>query len=142
MGKKTFDAVPLPPAGEIESARRVVIELTGVEQAGGSEELRVFLNRPEAGAATPKTHEEGYAGSVHVYGYGGWPEGAAGTAQPGEARAPMTRYFVATDAVRRAAHAGPAAAVTIVAVRPGQHQAGLTESEDAPAVAGVTIRAE
>jgi hypothetical protein len=102
----------------------------------------VFLNRPDADAATPRSHEEGYAGAVHVYGYGSWPEGAGEAAHPGEARAPMTRYFVATDVVRRAALAGSVADVTVVAVRPGVSKEAGLESGDAPIVAGVTIRAE
>ena len=80
---------------------------------GPSYELRVFLGNPAADAATDLTPDAGYAGSIHVYGYGDPPPPDLGDSRP---RLPMTRSLVANDAVRAAAARGPTAAVTLVPV--------------------------
>ncbi len=112
---RVLHAVPVT-SGTADAARiaRADIEVGGLEQAGPSFELRVFLNNAEAGADTEPAEDNGYAGSIHVYGYGQPPpELAESTARP---RLPMTRSIIATDAVRRAARAGGRASVTLVPV--------------------------
>jgi len=99
---------------------RVELVFHGIDQSGPSYEARGFLNNPDADAATPLTAEHGYAGSVHVYGYGQWRAADPGAPPPGQSRAPMTRTLDATEAVRRALAAGPDLTVTVVAVTPGQ----------------------
>ena len=95
------------------SAQRRTIVIDGIEHAGPSYELRVFVNNRDATAATAATPEEGYAGSVYVYGHGA----AYGADEPsGAARLPVTRYIVATDALRAAAATGQSAAITLVPV--------------------------
>ena len=61
-----------------------------------------MLNPVEASA--------GYAGSIHIYGYG-----EPATRAPGP-RMPMTRTVIATEAVRAAAATGRTAVVTLIAV--------------------------
>ena len=82
--------------------------LSGIEQAGAQFEPRVFVNNPAADAGTEPVLDEGYAGSVYVYGYGTPPAGTE--------HIPMTRYVVATEALRAAAAKGSSATITLVPV--------------------------
>src|SRR5690348_16641720 len=50
--------------------KRADIVFHGVDHSGASFEARVFLNKPEANENTPKTPENGYAGSFHILGHG------------------------------------------------------------------------
>jgi hypothetical protein len=98
--------------------QRADIAVEGLDQAGPSFDLRIFLNNPEADAATDPMQAAGYAGSIYVYGYGSPPEDMLAEARRSGARSslPMTRTVVATDAVRRAQAAGATATVTLVPV--------------------------
>lgn len=101
---------------------RADIEVAGLEHGGPSFELRIFLNNPAADRATEPTHDNGYAGSIHVYGYGQPSPPPSPGDDPqlaGGPRMPRTRSVIATDAVRAAAGAGSLAAVTLVPVAPG-----------------------
>ena len=111
-----FDSVPLPlDAGESRGLGRADIVISGVEQAGPSFELRVFVNNPSATADTPTTPENGYADSVYVYGYG--TAAASGLERESRgARLPMTRYVVATEVLGAAAAKGEAVSITLVPV--------------------------
>jgi len=110
---RVFDAVAVR-SGTADGARiaRADIELSGLEQAGPSYEMRAFLNNPGAGAGTEPTQDNGYAGSIYVYGYGRPPPDLVESEQ--RPRLPMTRSIIATDAVRRAAQAGSTASLTLV----------------------------
>jgi hypothetical protein len=107
--------------------RRADILFDGLDQAGPSFEARVFLNNPLANKETDTTPENGYVGSLHVYGL--WPEGSKETAvQEGgsrQPRAPMTRYITATEPIRVALAEGDTVWVTVVAVPYGESQADL-----------------
>lgn len=108
-GPRVFRGVPL--AGGAASVGRADVEVSGLDQAGPSYELRVFIDAPEADAQTPPTPEHGYADSIWIYGYG------APAAEPGAGpRHAMTRSIIATRAVRRALAGGPTATVTLVPV--------------------------
>jgi hypothetical protein len=108
--------VPVPLGTERSLAhQQAEIVVAGLEQAGPSFELRIFLNDPGADAETKPTAERGYAGSIYIYGYGQPPQGTV--AQSGShARIPMTRSVKATDAVRAATADGPEITVTLVPV--------------------------
>lgn len=113
---RVFPSVAIPVRAEdAPSLKRADIVVAGLEQAGPSFELRIFLNNPHADAHTEPAQATGYAGSVYVYGYGRPPEGV-GAQSDTHPRIPMTRYIMATEAVRTAAAKGPAAAVTLVPV--------------------------
>lgn len=114
--RRVFDSVPISVGTEdARDVRRADIVVDGLDQAGPSFELRIFLNDPDASARTEPTEENGYAGSIYVYGYGG---PARDPNAQGGAYTPLTptRSVIATDAVRRAAADGPTASVTLVAV--------------------------
>jgi hypothetical protein len=113
LAPRVFPSVPIPIGPE--HAARADIVVDGLDQAGPSFELRVFVNNPGADADTERTREAGYAGSIYVYGYGQRPEEFASESDA-HPRLPMTRYVPATDAVRAAAAGGPTAVVTLVPV--------------------------
>jgi hypothetical protein len=50
--------------------KRADLVFESVEHAGPSYEARVFLNNPNADADTPRTADQGYAGSFHIFGHG------------------------------------------------------------------------
>lgn len=95
--------------------QRADIVLENVEQGGPSFELRVFLGNAEATQDTPRSPEVGYAGSVHVYGYGTPPPLPEGVT-PGRVRSPMRREVDGTEAVQGWLRRGGDARVTLVAV--------------------------
>jgi tyrosinase len=113
-----FHSVPIAIGTEAaRDLQRADIAVDGIDHAGSSFELRAFLNNPDADAATEPTQDNGYAGSIYVYGYGNPPAALAEASETGAGpRLPMNRSIIATDAVRRAQAAGPTATVTLVVV--------------------------
>ena len=109
-------ALPVGP-GESQRLRRADVVIDGLEHAGESFELRVFINNPRATVETETTTQEGYAGSVYVYGYG-LPAEELGTSP----RLPVSRYVVATEPVRAAATEGDEATVTLVPAAFGESE--------------------
>jgi len=55
---------------QAQSFGRAALVFEGVDHAGPSYEARVFLNNAGATADTPRTLDEGYAGSFHIFGHG------------------------------------------------------------------------
>jgi hypothetical protein len=106
--------IPIGPEGLL-GRQDADIVVTGLDQAGPSFELRIFLNDPHADDRTEPTGERGYAGSIYVYGYGQPPERAGAGSDP-RPHIPMTRRVKATAAVRAAAAKGAEMAVTLVPV--------------------------
>ena len=116
VSPRVLHSVPISVGAEDARAiQRGEIVVDGLDQAGPSFELRIFLNNPDADARTAPTEEYGYAGSIYVYGYGG---SFGDPNAQGAAHTPLTptRSVIATDAVRRAAADGPTASVTLVAL--------------------------
>jgi hypothetical protein len=116
LGPRVFDSVPLPagPAGPAAGGRGDIV-ISGIEHAGPSFELRVFVNNRDATANTPPTPDDGYAGSVYVYGYGESPE-HEGDEPYRTPQLPVTRYIIATEALRAAAASGESASISLVPV--------------------------
>jgi hypothetical protein len=117
MGSYTAPAIPVE---RFRGARRLDLVFAGVEQAGPSFEVRIFLNNPAADEDTPQTPETGYAGSFHVYGYGELaPPAIAEEKRNQEERAgpvaPIEKRLHVEEAAVRAALAG-ADALTVTAV--------------------------
>src|SRR5437016_680694 len=67
----TTKPVPIDFADASHRLASADLEILGVQHAEASYEGRVFFNNPKADASTPKTLENGYAGSFHVFGHGG-----------------------------------------------------------------------
>jgi hypothetical protein len=121
--KATSPAIALADLGD--GFARADIEVEGLDHSGSSYEGRLFLNNPDADAATPTTAETGYAGSYYIFGHGGC-FGDAGHCdvlprvpydpRPPHPLWPIRKVVIATDAIRRAAATGPTMSVTVVPV--------------------------
>lgn len=102
------------------------LEILGVEHGEASYEGRVFFNNPKADASTPKTLENGYAGSFHVFGHGGCFGDVGhcevnGKLDPFDLRdphplAPITKRVGVTDAIKYYARANRPITITVVPV--------------------------
>jgi len=70
---KTFTSKPVPIdfAGPEHRYVRSDLEIYGIYHGGPSYEGRIFLNNPKADQTTPRTRENGYAGSFYIFGHGG-----------------------------------------------------------------------
>ncbi len=106
-------AIPLGTHGAGDFARADIV-VSGLEHGGPSYEVRVFLENPTADAETRQTAWEGYAGSIHVYGYGEPPR--RGPGEDGEVRVRPSRSIVATQALRARARHAHEVTVTLVPV--------------------------
>jgi hypothetical protein len=111
-----FHDIEVPAGAERDGRTQSQVDLVvdDVEQAGPSIELRVFLDNPDAGPATGLDANAGYAGSIHVYGYGAAASGTANAGRPPEL--PMSRRLtLAPDTLGRR---GKKIHVTLVPVYP------------------------
>jgi len=118
-------AIAYPGTGDFSRADLV---FTGVRHAGGSYEVRVFLNNPGATVDTGRDAGDGYAGRFHVFGHGGCfgdlghcdVPGASddpGDLRPPHQLTPLTTYLTVTGPLSRLLAGGTAlATVTMLAV--------------------------
>ncbi len=67
MQRWTSQALPVPPGS---SWNRADLEFEGLEHDGATFVVHVFLNNAEAGASTPRTADERYAGYLTVFAHG------------------------------------------------------------------------
>jgi hypothetical protein len=123
----TSDPLELPELEDVEELSRADLVFYGVDHSGPSYEARVFVNNPNADAATERLLEHGYAGSFSVFGHNGC-FGDAGHCLPDQrtrdefdVRAPhplrpLTMTVIATEAIRRALVDPAAQAVTVTVV--------------------------
>lgn len=70
---KTYTSKPVSVefAGPIHRFQWADLEILGIDHSQASYEGRVFLNNPKADAKTPRTIDQGYAGSFYIFGHGG-----------------------------------------------------------------------
>lgn len=121
--KVTSPEIALPDLDKEFS--RADIELEGIDHSGSSYEGRVFLNNPDADAATECVLEKGYAGSFHIFGHGGCfgDEGHCDVElrdpfdpRPVHPLWPGRKVVIATEAIRRVVSSGKPFTVTVVPV--------------------------
>ena len=67
----TSKPVPIDFAGPEHRYVRSDLEIYGIYHGGPSYEGRIFLNNPKADQTTPRSRENGYAGSFYIFGHGG-----------------------------------------------------------------------
>lgn len=106
--------------------RRADLVFHGLDHSGPSYEVRIFFNRPDATADTPRTAVAGYVTSFFMFGHGGCAGQPGHCEVPSLRRAfdvrpahqltPATRWVTVTDAVRRAMGEGAELRVTAVPV--------------------------
>ena len=100
-GQRRTLRVELPRGSEKGKAFDFVFH--GLEQVGGSYEVRVYADNSSADQTTPKTEEAGYLGSFHIYGYG-YDRSGREDKKPSDsgARLPMDkRLIVPSERFRR-----------------------------------------
>lgn len=121
LAKAISSEISLADLGE--DFTRADIEFEGLDHGNSSYEGRVFINNTDADSDTDLTADNGYAGSFYIFGHGGCfgDEGHCEVAprppydpRPPHALWPARKIVVATDAVRRAAAAGPTMTITVV----------------------------
>ncbi|MFO1058772.1 MAG: hypothetical protein U1E53_17615 [Dongiaceae bacterium] len=123
----TSPPVAIDFAGAGHRFDRADLEIRGIYHGEASYEGRVFLNNPKADAGTPRTPEQGYAGSFHIFGHGGCfgdvghCEVAEHDREHDDRRAPhpltpANKRLTVTEPLQRAAAAGDSVTVTIVPV--------------------------
>ncbi|WP_346618361.1 hypothetical protein [Blastococcus montanus] len=104
---------------------RADLVITGVDHSQMSYEVRIFLDNPDATAATPRTAEEGYAGRYTVFGHGGCYGGDGHCDAPAAGEdlrlapppRPYDTYVTVTGALQRILAAGDSLrTVTLVPV--------------------------
>jgi hypothetical protein len=97
-----------------------------IDHSGVSFEGRVFLNNQNADENTPKSPDQGYAGSFHIFGHGGC-FGDVGHCEvrgtprrydprPSHPLTPGRKTLIATDAIRKAMAQGKGFTVTVVPI--------------------------
>jgi tyrosinase len=103
------------------------LEIDGIYHGEASYEGRIFLNNPQADASTPRTIENGYAGSFHIFGHGGCL-GDPGHCEINEHKrepydfrpphplTPASKRVTVTDALRALAKTSTEITITVVPV--------------------------
>ncbi len=126
-----FVSDPLAVPASLDGTAWTTAELLvyGVDHAGPSHEVRVFVDAPDADVQTPLTLEAGYAGCFTVFGHGGC-FGDDDHCDPSDRFSdaydvrlphqslPQTKVVRVTHAVRRAD--ADAVTITLVAVEPDE----------------------
>jgi hypothetical protein len=122
---KSFTSKPLELPDDREEISRADIVFYGVDHSGLSYEARVFLDNPRADADTPRSLDDGYAGSYSVFGHAGCygDEGHCDAGQrfrdefdrrPPHPLTPFTKTVIVTDALKRTT--GETVTITVVPV--------------------------
>lgn len=123
----TSEAVPLAFAAPGHRYGTAELKIHGIFHSEASYEGRVFLNNPKATADTPRTQEQGYAGSFHIFGHGGCLGDPGHCEVSGRRRekydyrrphplTPATKRIKVTEVLRQIAATAKAVTVTIVPV--------------------------
>jgi tyrosinase len=125
----TFE-IEVPTGPDRLKFARADLIFYGLDHSGPSYEVRVFVNRPDAGPETPLTAEAGFAGRFAVFGHGGCfgeeghcevrpPVSVFDRRQPHPLE-PLTRVLTVTEAIRDLARrdVGMATVTAIPVVRP------------------------
>jgi tyrosinase len=121
-----FVSSPISLAGIDAGFHRADLVFYGLDHSGPSYEVRIFFNRPDATADTPRSADQGYVRSFYLFGHGGCA-GQPGHCDVPDSRRPFdfrpqhqltpaTRWVTVTDAARGALAAGRELTVTIVPV--------------------------
>jgi hypothetical protein len=126
---KTYTSKPVPIdfAGPEHRYVRSDLEIYGIYHGGPSYEGRIFLNNPKADQNTPRTRENGYAGSFYIFGHGGCL-GDPGHCEVNEENredydfraphplTPAKKKVTVTDTLREIAKTNKTATITVVPV--------------------------
>ena len=109
---------------------RADLVFDGVDHSGRSYVLRVFFNNPAATENTDPSAENGYAGSVYVFGHGGCfgdeghcevpVERQSFDLRPPHQLTPAKMWLEVTDAIHQLAQREESLVITVVPVMTGE----------------------
>jgi hypothetical protein len=137
MDRYLSPPLQVPPRSELYEYDRIDLELHGVDHSANSYAVRVFVDTPEADAATARDDNRNYAGSIYIFGHGpclgdeGHCDVRSGPINPYDYRlphqlTPQYHRLPITDTVRACANDGTFT-VTLVAV---ENRSGAFEATD------------
>jgi hypothetical protein len=123
----TSKPVTIGFAGPSHRYVRADLEIDGIFHGEASYEGRIFLNNPKADHATPKTLENGYAGSFYILGHGGClgdpghcdvneSKREAYDFRPPHALTPASKRITVTNALREIAKTTDQVTITVVPI--------------------------
>jgi len=122
--------IGLTPVDIGASYYRADLVFDGVDHSGSSFALRVFFDNPDATHDTEASAENGYVGSVYVFGHGGCfgDEGhcdvpvrrRAFDDRPPHQLIPAKMWIEVTDAIRQLAQRQDQLVITVVPIMPGE----------------------
>jgi tyrosinase len=125
---KSISLAPFAVGGATYSRADVVFD--GVDHSGHSYALRVFFNNPAATEKTSLSAENGYAGSIYVFGHGGCFGDEGHCEVPTERRPfdlrpphqliPAKMWFEVTDALRQLPQRDERLVITVVPIVTGE----------------------
>jgi hypothetical protein len=123
-------SIGLTPGDVGATYRRADLVFDGVDHSGRSYSLRVFFNNPAATVNTGLSAENGYAGSVYVFGHGGCfgdqghcdvpMERQPFDLRPPHQLTPAKMWLEVTDAIGRVAQGEERLVITVVPVVAGE----------------------
>jgi hypothetical protein len=123
-------SIGLAPGDVGAAYRRADLVFDGVDHSGRSYSLRVFFNNPAATVNTGLSAEDGYAGSVYVFGHGGCfgdqghcdvpMERQPFDLRPPHQLTPAKMWLEVTDAIGRVAQVEESLVITVVPVVAGE----------------------
>ena len=144
-----FVSTPISLASLDAGFQRADLVFTGLDHSGPSYEVRVFFNRPDATADTPRTAGEGYVRSFYLFGHGGCAGEPGHCDVPASRRpydrrpphqlTPAIRWVTVTEAARSALAAGSELTVTLVPVVTSAGPARRDEESDVMALQHVSL---
>ncbi len=123
-------SIGLAPGDVGATYRRADLVFDGVDHSGRSYSLRVFFNNPAATENTGLLADNGYAGSVYVFGHGGCfgdqghcdvpMEREPFDVRPPHQLTPAKMWIEVTDAIGRVARGEEGLVITVVPVVAGE----------------------
>jgi hypothetical protein len=123
-------SVGLAPGNVGATYRRADLVFDGVDHSAHSYALRVFFNNPAATENTDLSAENGYAGSVYIFGHGGCfgdqghcevpVERQPFDLRPPHQLTPAKMWLEVTDALRQLPQPERGLVITVVPVVPGE----------------------
>jgi hypothetical protein len=136
--------VPIDFAGPDHRFSRIDLEIDGIFHGEASYEGRIFFNHANADRNTPRSAENGYAGSFYIFGHGGCL-GDAGHCEvnedsrepydfrPPHPLTPAVKQVTVTQPLQEIAKTNDAnTPVPLLSVYPGRPDSRVTSSRNSP----------
>lgn len=127
--------VTMPVAVPVSQGKPLNLVVHGLEQAGPSYEVRVFIGNKSANIGTPLHSQYGFVGTIPIYGYGPSMPTIPGAADK-KARSPMSRELILPEESEKMISGKQAIPLTLIPVHFGKD----ISAEDVFAVENAELR--